>query len=429
MRTTITLTMILTARLLASSPSGESPEKLMAAAIYQAKVLGDPPAAIKQFRSIAARYAGKPVAAQALADLGQAQEQLGDGGRARDAYMQLVREYPGQARLAARMRQNLASTADAKFKTQGVNWVSPHLAASPPGRCCMGMAYDRAMGATLLYGGRTYTTTFGDTWAFSKAKGWTQLTPAVCPPPLAGASLAYDATTKTVVLFGGSFASNTNSNETWTWDGVTWTQQFPAVSPPARNWNATNGMVFDFQLGKVVLFGGYTDQFIIMNDTWEWDGKSKTWMQQFPANSPSPRTTTLAYDETAKQVVLFGGWTNGIAYGDTWAYDGVNWVQQQPVTSPQTRAENGLAFDPILGKVVLFGGLAGALRRLWARPVELHLAMGRTELEPGVQTSLRPQSSSGVSFTYDRTTEGMLLFGGWVTDSSFTSNTWLFKVF
>jgi len=38
----------------------------------------------------------------------------------------------------------------------------------------------------------------------------------------------------------------------------------------------------------------------------------------------------------------------------------VDWVQHQPVTSPPARTDNGLAFDPILKGVVLFGGLAGA---------------------------------------------------------------------
>jgi hypothetical protein len=290
------------------------------------------------------------------------------------------------------------------------------------------MVYDPAMGATLLYGGRTYTTTFGDTWAFSKTKGWAQLTPAVSPPPLAGASLAYDATTETVVLFGGSFVGTTNSDETWTWDGVTWTQQFPPVSPPARNWNATNGMVLDSQLGKVVLFGGYTDQFVIFNDTWEWDGKSKTWTEKFPADSPSPRTATLAYDETSKRVLLFGGWTNGIDYGDTWTYNGVNWVQQQPATSPQARADNGLAFDPILKSVVLFGGLAGPCEDCGeGRLNDTWLWDGDNWSQ--VQTLLSPEPSSGVAFTYDGTTKGMLLFGGWISSSSFTGNTWLFEVF
>jgi hypothetical protein len=144
--------------------------------------------------------------------------------------------------------------------TAKLEWIKPSLVGLPPARTSASMVYDPAMGATLLYGGNTYKTLFGDNWAFSKAKGWTQLTPAVSPPPLQGASLAYDATTKTVVLFGGCLtripvqSGASFSNQTWTWDGVTWTQQFPPVSPPARGWNAPNGMVFDPQLGKVVMF-------------------------------------------------------------------------------------------------------------------------------------------------------------------------------
>ncbi len=309
----------------------------------------------------------------------------------------------------------------------------PSLTGLPPARTSAAMVYDPAMGATLLYGGNTYSTLFGDTWAFSKSTGWKQLSPAVSPPPLQGASMAYDPTTETVVLFGGNFdhiagSGWTDSNQTWTWDGATWTQQFPPVSPPARSWNAANGMVFDNQVGKIVLFGGYGAGFIIMNDTWEWDGATKTWTQQFPATSPSPRTTTLAYDEITKQVVFFGGWTNGIAYGDTWTYNGVNWVQRQPLTSPPTRADNGLAFDPVLKSVVLFGGLAGACEDCGqGRLNDTWLWNGSNWSQ--VQTSTSPQPSSGVAFTFDGTTKAMVLFGGWVSDGQFTSSTSLFKLF
>jgi hypothetical protein len=292
---------------------------------------------------------------------------------------------------------------------QKLEWIEPSLIGLPPARTSASMVYDPAMGATLLYGGNTYNTLFGDTWAFSKAKGWTQLTPAASPPPLQGASLAYDATTETVVLFGGGLThigeSGSDSNQTWTWDGVTWTQQFPSVSPSARSWNATNGMVFDSKLGKVVLFGGGGTTVAHFNDTWEWDGTSKTWTQQFPANSPSPRTATLAYDETINEVMFFGGNAPGVAYGDTWTYNGVDWVQQQPATSPQMRTDNGLAFDPVLKKVVLFGGLAGSCEDCGeGRLNDTWLWDGNNWIQ--VQTPKSPSPSSGTSFTYAEPQEG-----------------------
>jgi hypothetical protein len=186
-------------------------------------------------------------------------------------------------------------------------------------------------------------------------------------------------------------------------------------------------MVFDRQLGKVVMFGGGSPNFVTLDDTWEWDGTSKTWTQQFPATSPSPRAATLAYDEITKQVMLFGGNTNGIDYGDTWTYNGVDWVQQQPATSPQARTDNGLAFDPVLKRVVLFGGLAGSCEDCGqGRLNDTWLWSGINWSQ--VQTSVSPSPSSGVSFTFDGTTKGMLLFGGWVSDFQLTSSTWLFGI-
>ena len=53
-----------------------------------------------------------------------------------------------------------------------------------------------------------------------------------------------------------------------------------------------------------------------------------------PRHQSVSRSATLAYDEITKQVVLFGGSFTGYHfYGDTWTYNGVNWVQQQPTSS------------------------------------------------------------------------------------------------
>jgi hypothetical protein len=111
MRMTIAIATILAARLVASPDA--SPEKLLEAAIHQAKVLGDLQGAIQQFDSIASRYAGKPVAARALVEIGRAEEQLGHTDRARGAYTRVLKDYRDQVQLVAQVRQNLESMSDA----------------------------------------------------------------------------------------------------------------------------------------------------------------------------------------------------------------------------------------------------------------------------------------------------------------------------
>ncbi|HLG92667.1 MAG TPA: hypothetical protein VKY15_06770, partial [Acidimicrobiales bacterium] len=70
------------------------------------------------------------------------------------------------------------------------------------------------------------------------------------------------------------------------------------------------------------------------NDTWTYDGT--TWAQQFPATSPPVRDgASMAYDPAIGKVVLFGG-ENPSFLGDTWTYDGT-WAQQFPATSPPAR--------------------------------------------------------------------------------------------
>ena len=98
----------------------------------------------------------------------------------------------------------------ASASAQNLEWIKPSLLGGPAARCCAAMADDAAMKATLLFGGANYGTTFGDTWAFSRA-GWTQLSPPVSPPAVSGPGMAYDPITKTVVLFGG-YLSNISTD-------------------------------------------------------------------------------------------------------------------------------------------------------------------------------------------------------------------------
>ena len=186
---------------------------------------------------------------------------------------------------------------------------------------------------------------------------WTQKTPANSPSARTGHAMAYDAARGQVVLFGGTSADSyfNNFNDTWVWDGNNWMQKSPASSPAARNYHA---MAYDAARGQVVLFGG-RDMSTSYPDTWVWDGND--WTQKWPASSPTPRVRpAMVYDAARGEVVVFGGALMGPFgwYGDTWVWvwNGTNWAQKNPASSPTLRVYHAMAYDAARAQTVLFGG-------------------------------------------------------------------------
>jgi uncharacterized protein (TIGR03437 family) len=75
----------------------------------------------------------------------------------------------------------------------------------------------------------------------------------------------------------------------------------------------------------------------------------------------------MAYDSTLDQVVVFGG-SAGLTLDDTWVWDGSNWTQEFPQTSPPTRSQHAMAYDSGHSQVALFGGAnsASVLSDTWS---------------------------------------------------------------
>lgn len=193
--------------------------------------------------------------------------------------------------------------------------------------------------------------------ASSAAQTWVQQNPPTSPPARSAAGMVYDAAHGEILLFGGSTFSG-YSNDTWIWNGSNWSQAAPANSPSPRGWPA---VAYDAAHHQVVLFGGYsadssTGVAAWLGDTWIWDGAN--WTQQNPATSPSGRTSSAAvYDPTHRNVVLFGGQDSGDNFlNDTWMWDGADWSQAAPANSPPGRGDAAMAFDANTGQAVLFGG-------------------------------------------------------------------------
>ena len=84
------------------------------------------------------------------------------------------------------------------------------------------------------------------------------------------------------------------------------------------------------------------------------------WVQLSPANSPPARSyATMTYDPVSGKVIMFGG-DDGTTYlNDTWTFDGITWAQVATLPSPPARTNAQIAYDAVTQKVVLFGGFNG----------------------------------------------------------------------
>ena len=223
---------------------------------------------------------------------------------------------------------------------------------APAARALSMGSFDTAHGVNVLFGGKGNTTWYSDTWAWNGTI-WTQLSPASHPSARDGGAMAFDTATGATILFGGlSATTGAALNDTWSWNGTNWTNL--SVTGPSARYDAN--LVYDAAIGKLVLFGGY-DGTSTFSETWTFDGT--TWTKLAPAAHPTARANpAISYDPGAQRVLLYGG-DNGSGtsfYGDTWTFDGTTWTQQSPVHTPGQRSQAAMAFDPVLTKVILFGG-------------------------------------------------------------------------
>lgn len=238
-------------------------------------------------------------------------------------------------------------------------WTQLTPTTNPTTRRTGAMEFSLLNGGTLMYGGLQFgpTATLDETWLFNGVD-WTQLTPTTTPPPRWGHRMVYDSRRARIVTFGGRSPTTTaTANDTWEWDGTDWVQMAPANSPNAR---AFYSMVFDERRGVTVLYGTQSGSTFAGGDqTWEYDGT--TWTQVVTATTPPGlETPAMAYDQGRGVTVMFGGWNgqSGTMYDTTWEYNGIDWTQRTPATSPSPRYRASCVYDQTRGRVLVYGGFA-----------------------------------------------------------------------
>lgn len=251
----------------------------------------------------------------------------------------------------------------------------------PSARNNYAAAYDLARSVLVVYGGDAGGTANaninGETWEWSAVTNtWANRTPAVpiygtnTPPQLSLSRMVYDALHGHCVLFGGKGNSTTapvETNETWTWDGTTWTKLLPANSPPARR---SGMMAYNSSNGTSLVWGGVstTGGTVYHGDTWLWDGTN--WMQIPTATVPFANATyaaaqlcDLVYDRLRDRFVLSSGIYTGTlpTPSDTWEFDGGDWVNRGPSGGPAGRYSQATAYVEAASKTIQFGGYSYTL--------------------------------------------------------------------
>jgi hypothetical protein len=279
------------------------------------------------------------------------------------------------------------------------------------------MVYDPATKDVVLFGGYDGSSVLGDTWVWNGST-WSKLTPSAAPSARESAAMVFDQASGQLLLFGGivpvANAPSTFFNDTWVWTGATWQQLQPASSPPARGFAS---IAYDATSKNVVLFGG-ASQGSYLGDTWTWDGS--TWAEASQTGPSARDVAAMATDPTTGHVVLFGGNTNGTAnlrLADTWAWDGSSWTQRSPAVSPPARSFASMAYDPATASTVLFGGQTDSSGT----------SLGDTWTWDGSawtqqSSAAAPAARGGAPATYDPTA-GVVIFGGHGS-SGLLADTW-----
>lgn len=199
------------------------------------------------------------------------------------------------------------------------------------------------------------------------AQSWSELSPSTNPPPRRGALLVEQPFFGGLLLFGGidpTAPQATALNDTWIFNGTTWSQVATSSAPSARS---NYAMATEAGRGDIVLFGGEDASGAVLNDTWVYSAFSSTWQASPPQASLSARRDAgMAFmvDPAGSTVVLFGGQdaATGVPLNDTWKWNGFNWTQVQPLTSPPGRSGPAMAFDATRNRIVMFGGFDGSYR-------------------------------------------------------------------
>lgn len=240
------------------------------------------------------------------------------------------------------------------------------------------------------------------TWEW-RVNGWVNVTSIAGaePPVVSGPSLITDPVEGGVVWVGSPASSGC---ETWLFSNGTWKNETTNVSgaPSARSyaagaWNPT--------AGEVVLFGGWNGS-AYLGDTWTlaiggWNALA--------AAGPSPRAGAgLASDPSIGGLLLVGGGTALGTVNDSWVFANGSW--SGPLAGPPVGAGEGPSLTAAVGGAVIGVGGVGCNLPLIGPCNRTYSFSSGAWVE--FNSGFGPSPRTGLALAYDGSGGSLLAWGG-----------------
>jgi Galactose oxidase, central domain len=88
-------------------------------------------------------------------------------------------------------------------------------------------------------------------------------------------------------------------------------------------------------------------------------GPTWTELSRLTSSPPARSYLAMTYDPVSGKIIMFGGYDGSGYLNDTWTFDGTTWTHLRTRGAPRPRAAAQMAYDAVTHQVVLFGGFNG----------------------------------------------------------------------
>ena len=342
-------------------------------------------------------------------------------------------------------------------------WIELHPNGTAPApRREHASVYDAANDRLIVFGGRSGSQTFNDTWLLTDASGvtgkssWLHLSTSGTAPQRYAMLAGYNSLENALIIFGGVDQDNHIQMDLWILtnangfgDGTpTWRRSTINGTPPTTR--GLMGGAYDETRDTLIFFGGggwRGSEGTLYDETWMITDviHHPTWQKLNPSGTPPVGRVrhSAAYDAVADSMIIFGGnpsTANPQApserMDDTWTLtdaEGVSgtstWSQLNVEERPPARDGHTAVIDDVNRRMVVFGG-AGT-DRFVRNDVWILTGIGEkanlwVEYETGAP---RPKARTAHSAVYTGQAKNrMIVFGGDAGNGNLLNDVWVLKI-